>query len=102
MGPVEEVQGLACQLIPGTSPAHGPGWYLIATSPNWDPRDPMPVGWVECGPFPSETSALRTAEWMEEESLGVFPAPWVPYHSRRGLIIGTRLRPPRVRHQKAS
>lgn len=100
MTSVEEVQGLACQLIPGTTDAHGPGWYLVSVSPNWEPGAPI-VGWVECGPFPSENAALRTAEWMEEEALGVFPAPWVPYRSRRGLIIGTRLRPPRERSRVA-
>lgn len=100
MTSVEEVQGLACQLIPGTDRAHGPGWYLVSVSPNWEPGGPI-VGWVECGPFASETAALRAAEWMEEEALGVFPSPWVPYESRRGLIIGTRLRPPRTRARVA-
>lgn len=100
MAPVEEPQGLACQLIPGTDRAHGPGWYLVSVSPNWTEGTPV-VGWVECGPFASEHAAHRAAEWMEEEALGVFPAPWVPYRSRRGLIIGTRLRAPRERARVA-
>lgn len=87
--------GLTCQLVPGVE-RHGPGWYLISVGPSWSPGDVV-RGIVECGPFGSEASALRTAEFMDENALGVHPAPWVPRYSARGLIIGSRLRPTRPR-----
>lgn len=97
---MDEVVGLACQIVPGVGGTHGPGWYLIAVGEDWEDGDPV-TGYVECGPFSSEVTAERTAHWMDEEAMGVFPAPWVPYLSRRGLIIGTRLRPPRRRRDVA-
>ena len=97
---MDEVFGLTCQIVPGVRQNHGPGWYLISVGDDWDPTGPV-IGHVECGPFASEVTAARAAQWMDEEAMGVYPAPWVPYFSRRGLIVGTRLRPPRRRSQVA-
>lgn len=87
--------GLTCQLVPNVE-RHGPGWYLVSVGASWAPGDPV-LGIVECGPFRSEETALRMAEHMDDNALGVHPAPWVPRYSERGLVIGSRLRPYRPR-----
>ena len=87
--------GLTCALLPGVE-RHGPGWYLVSVGERWREGDPV-LGIVECGPLASEEAAYRMAEFMDENALGVHPAPWIPRWSARGLVIGSRLRPHRPR-----
>lgn len=72
--------GTACQLVPGLAP-WGPGWYLVSSNTR-----------VEAGPFATPDLALKAADWMHEEGLGVHPAPWEPRYSAQGLLIGSRVR----------
>lgn len=85
--------GTTCELVPvpGLDTRHRPGWYLVSEEANR----------VECGPFSDAATAERAAAWMEEHGYGVFPSPWVPYKSRNGLLIGSRMRPPRDRKPAA-
>ena len=79
--PLDVISGTACQLgIPGVQP-WGPGWFLLAAG-----------GRVEQGPFLTAEAAQEAAEWMDANSYGVFPMPWVPIYSSQGLTIGSRRR----------
>lgn len=77
---MDVLAGTACQLVPGTIP-WGPGWYLVAANTR-----------VEAGPFLTEEAAAHAARWLDNQCLGVHPAPYVPRHSRTGLLIGSRVR----------
>jgi hypothetical protein len=67
----------------------GPGWYLIGAN-----------NLVEAGPFPTQVAAERFADWLDDEGLGVNPAPWIADYSPKGLLIGTRRRPPRPKRRR--
>lgn len=77
--------GLSCTIAPGQQ-AYGPGVYLIGANSR-----------VECGPFDSDRDAQAAMTWMERNGYGVHPAPWRLYESKSGLLVGSRLRPPRDR-----
>lgn len=72
--------GTACQIVPGTV-RWGPGWYLVAANQR-----------VEAGPFLSEPDAVLAARWLDDECLGVHPAPYSTRWSGQGLLIGSRIR----------
>lgn len=72
----------SCQVLPGPRRTTGPGWYLVARNMR-----------VEAGPFTSTEEADHYAQWMDENSMGVNPAPWRPRWSPTGLLIGTRVKP---------
>lgn len=74
------LSGTACQIIPGTIP-WGPGWYLVADNTR-----------VEAGPFLTEETAEHAAQWLDDNALGVHPAPWTPRWSGQGLLVGSRIR----------
>lgn len=76
--------GISCSLVPDQQPL-GPGWYIIGANDR-----------VESGPFPTPVQANATTAWLERRSLGVHPQPWRLYQSKSGLLIGSRLRPPRM------
>lgn len=76
----------SCDLVPGRQ-EHGPGWYLVS----------MANSFVEAGPFPTEREAILAGLWMDDEARGVNPQPYEPVYSRRGIIVGSRRRPGRVR-----
>lgn len=72
----------SCDLhVPGRIGTHGPGWYLVAANDR-----------VEAGPFPCETTAERAAQWLDDQGMGVNPAPWTWRHSAVGLLVGSRFR----------
>ena len=78
--PADFLTNTACQVVPGTIP-WGPGWFLVSTN-----------GRVEAGPFLTEETAFHSADWLEDNGLGVHPAPWTPRWSSSGLLIGSRVR----------
>lgn len=86
LAPLDFLTATVCQITPGTIP-WGPGWYLVAANTR-----------VEAGPFLTEQAAERAAEWLDENSEGVHPAPWTPRHSAVGLIIGSRVRDRSKKH----
>jgi hypothetical protein len=78
--PLDVLSGTICQLAPGTIP-WGPGWYLVAVNTR-----------VEAGPFLTPRDAERAADWLDDNALGVHPAPWTPRYSATGLLVGSRVR----------
>lgn len=78
----------SCDRVPGVLP-HGPGWYLVS----------MQNQYVEAGPFGSEGDAIMAGLWMDDEARGVNPQPYEPVYSFRGMIVGTRRRPGRIRRK---